>query len=98
MKKGAEAVRPHPVWRLLFWSSAVPVAALLHYVIFVEGPRERAELMQRATAEIREEDRAFCEDFGFTGGSSQRTRCENGLEAIREKEAARLRAAELGLM
>ncbi len=68
------------------------------YVAFIAGPAMRASAAARLDYVIADESRDFCEKFGMRAGTSEFFACAKELAVIRQKQADRDRAAEIGLL
>lgn len=59
----------------------------MYYTTFVLAPHTTGSTEN--TVQIQEEDRLFCEGFGFQSGTPLRARCESELELIRARQSVR---------
>ena len=89
--------RPRTELGLLALIGAALLICVMYYTTFVSAPRTTAEVQRRTKIQIQEEDRLFCEVFGFHSGTPLRERCESELGFIRAKQGARTYNVEYGL-
>jgi hypothetical protein len=68
------------------------------YACFNYGQKMRAIEEDQLRQTIAEEDRAFCEKFGMSAGTTQFSGCVQQLGIIRQKQADRERAAAQGFL
>jgi hypothetical protein len=68
------------------------------YAIFVSGPSMRANAQARLTQTIADETKGFCEKFGIRAGTAEFLDCSRELATVRERQTARDRAADQGIL
>jgi hypothetical protein len=84
--------RYRPLYFVLF--AALVICGL--WAALIEGPAMRASAQERFDREIAAENLGFCETFGTRSGTSEFLACARGLATVRQNQADRDRAAELG--
>lgn len=84
-------------YRLLHFVLIAALAAGGLWAALIGGPAMRASAQQQYDHEIAGENLAFCEKFGMRAGTSGFSACTSELAVVRQKQADRDRAAELGL-
>jgi hypothetical protein len=78
----------------------VSLAALVAFglwAVLIEGPAMRSSAQERLNHEIAAEN-IVCEKFGMRSGTSEFLACSKELAIVRQKQADRDHAAELGLL
>ena len=68
------------------------------YALFISGPAMRHAAHEYLVRTIADEDRQFCETFGFRAVSAAFTACSGELAIIRQKQVDRDNAAAQGIL
>ena len=84
-------------YRLLYLTFAAALAAGGLWAALIEGPAMRASTQQQLDHEFTAENLGFCEKFGMRSGASEFLTCTGELAIVRQRQADRDRAAEIGL-
>ena len=85
-------------YRLWYLTFAAALAAGGLWAALIEGPAMRASTQQQLDHEFTAENLGFCEKFGMRSGASEFLTCIHELAIIRQRQADRDRAAELGIL
>ncbi|WP_298371654.1 hypothetical protein [uncultured Bradyrhizobium sp.] len=84
-------------YRLLYLTFAAALAAGGLWAALIGGPAMRASAQEQFDREITAENLGFCEKFGMRSGTSELVACTGELAIVRQRQADRDRAAEIGL-
>lgn len=84
-------------YRLLYLTFAVALAAGGLWAALIGGPAMRASAQEQFDREITAENLGFCEKFGMRSGTGEFIACTRELAIIRQAQADRDRAAEVGI-